>query len=240
MSGSAASWFDDKYAPDPDSLSTWSAFAAEFSRIFLGHDIHQVSDDMFTHLRQLKCKSLHPDEFSDFVDEFNIRIGRCGEVAEIIWVFEFLYFLPDDLTSRLHEVRQYRFGNIQWPELAICQQTAAMLANQMYYGLPSSELTRISDASPEFYHEALPVLQPTVPPLPLGQDPIQTIAPAIAAESARPHAPAEKTVRPQDTAKARAICRYCKSPEHVIQDYAKLRRVKALKEERDRVYDAQY
>lgn len=260
MSGSAALWFDDKYASDPDSLSTWSGFEAEFSRIFLAHDIHQVSDDMFTHLRQLKCTSLHPDEFSDFVNEFNIRIGRCGEVAEIIWVIEFLSFLPENLESKLYEVKNYRFGRGQWPELDLCQLIAAMLANEIYYGLPSSELTRTSDASPESYHDPLPPLQPTIPPPPVLPPSVPTLVPApvpfqlhttpiaVAAESIRLHAASEDTTstRPRDTAKARAICRYCKSPEHAIQQCVKLR-VKALKEEidrvreeRDRMYDAQF
>jgi hypothetical protein len=155
-------------------------------------------------------------------------------------------------------VKNYRFGRVQWPELAICQQTAAMLANEMYYGLPSSELTRTSDASPESYNYALPPLQPTIPPPPVlppsvptlvpAPVPVHTTPPAVAAESIRPHAASEDTTstRPRDTAKARAICRYCKSPEHAIQQCVKLR-VKALKEEidrvreeRDRMYDAQF
>ena len=99
MSGAAAVWFNNLAKSRPDLLVAYSAFLAEFRRVYLSA---QRLDNPFDHLCSLRMTG----PMQEFVADFNARLARCPTIVHpLLSISDFRCALPAALAAKLERSR---------------------------------------------------------------------------------------------------------------------------------------
>ena len=228
MSGAAAVWFDNLAKSRPELLVAYSAFLAEFRRVYLSA---QRLDNPFDHLRSLRMTG----PMQEFVADFNARLARCPTVVHpLSSISDFRRALPAALAAELERSRVTRFGGkTEWPDLVEIQSAAAALAAARprpataaaaVTSLPTfvqspPAFARTPSAAPSqalssAYLSTFPSLPSSLPITPSSIAPPTPIS-AAATVTRSPKEIARRKAIAEDR-EQRGLCRYCGSDKHVI------------------------